>query len=67
MLTVNNLFETELKKRVNSRMIEIAEILTEGQAVKDYSDYKRYVGEFQALKQVSDTYCDEVNTTINQR
>ena len=48
-------------------MLAIAETLTAGQAVRDYAEYKRYVGEFQALKQVSETYCDEVNTTINQR
>lgn len=67
MLTVNTQFEAELKKRVNARRIEIAEILCEGQAVKDYADYKRYVGEYQALTQVADTYCSEVNTTLNQR
>ncbi len=67
MHTASTQFEHELKKRINDRLVEIAEILCDGQAVKDYPDYKRYVGEFQALKQVNESYCDEVNTTINER
>jgi hypothetical protein len=67
MQTISTQFESELKKRLNARMVEIAEILTSGQAIKDYADYRRFVGEFQGLRQVLDTYCDEVNTTLNQR
>ena len=67
MQTASTQFETELKKRLSQRMTAISEILTDGTAIKDFHDYKRYVGEFHALKNVIDTYCDEVNTTINQR
>jgi hypothetical protein len=67
VLTASNQFEGELKKRLHDRMLEIAEILTAGQAVKDFETYQRYVGEFRAYKQVVDIHCDEVNTTINQR
>lgn len=67
MQTVSTQFETELKKRLHERMLAIAEILTAGHAVKDFADYRRYVGEFQAYKQVVDIHCDEVNTTINTR
>lgn len=67
MQTVSTQFEHELKKLLEKRMLDIAEILSGGQAVKDFADYRRYVGEFQAYKQVVETYCDEVNTTINTR
>lgn len=67
MQTVSTQFESELKKLLHGQMVRIAETLTEGMAVKDYADYCRHVGEFRALKNVVDTYCDEVNTTINQR
>lgn len=67
MQTVSTLFECELKKILDKQMVRIAEIMTDGQAIKDYAEYRRYVGEFHAYKQVVDTYCDEVNTKINQR
>lgn len=67
MQTVSTQFEQELKKLLHARMVTIMETLATGHAVKDYADYRRYVGEFQAYKQVVDTYCDEVNTTINTR
>lgn len=67
MPTLSTQFEHELKKLLQQRMVAIAETLTAGQAVKDYAAYMRYVGEFQALKQVVDTHCDEVNTTLNSR
>lgn len=67
MQSINTQFEIELKKRVAARMEDICDILSSGQAIKDFADYRRYVGEYQALKQIVDTYCDEVNTTINTR
>ena len=67
MPTLSTQFEHELKKRIEQRQLEIAEILCTGTAIKDFSDYLRYIGEFRGLKNVSDMYCDEVNTTINQR
>lgn len=66
-MSLGTQFEHELKKRINDRLVEIAEILCDGQAIKDYADYKKWVGEFQSLKRVADVYCDEVNKTINQR
>ena len=47
--------------------LRIAENMTEGLAIKDFATYLRYVGEFQALKRVVETYCDEVNTRMNER
>jgi hypothetical protein len=67
MQTVSTQFEQELKKRLHEEMLRIAENMTEGLAIKDFATYLRYVGEFQALKRVVETYCDEVNTTINER
>ena len=67
MPSLNTQFELELKKVVSDRMTDIADILCDGQAVKDYADYRRYVGEFQALRQVHESFCDQVNTTLNQR
>ena len=67
MPSLNSQFEHELKKRLDLRMIEIAEILCNGQAVKDFGDYRKFVGEYQGLRQVAETFCDEVNTTINTR
>lgn len=67
MPTLNTQFEHELKERIGERMRDITAILCAGQAVKDYAAYMRLVGEFQALKLVGDTYCNEVNTTINTR
>lgn len=67
MPSLNTQFEAELKKLIAGRMVDIADILCDGQAIKDYADYRRYVGEFQGLKQVHDYFCDQVNTTLNQR
>jgi len=67
MQTISTQFELELKKRIDQELIRIAEVLTLGHAIKDYAEYRRYVGEFQALKRVAETFCDEVNTTINER
>jgi|FreactcultureFD7_1027221.scaffolds.fasta_scaffold78035_2 hypothetical protein len=67
MPTLNTQFEHELKKRIEQRLVAIAEALSAGQAVKDYAGYMKLVGEFQGLKQITDVYCDEVTTTINTR
>lgn len=67
MPSLNIQFEHELKQRIEQRLVSIAEILSAGQAVKDYPAYMKLVGEFQGLRQVIDTYFEEVNTTINTR
>lgn len=67
MPTLNTQFEAELKKMISSRMADIGDILCAGHAVKDYADYRYHVGLFQALRQVHEDFCDEVNTTLNQR
>jgi len=67
MPSLNAQFESELKKLLDIRMADIVMILCDGQAIKDYADYRRYVGEFQGLKQVHEGFCDQVNTTLNQR
>jgi len=67
MPSLNTQFEFELKKLLDVRMADIVMILCDGQAIKDYADYRRYVGEFQGLKQVHEGFCDQINTTLNQR
>jgi hypothetical protein len=67
MPSLNTQFEHELKQRIEQRLLAIAETLSAGQAVKDYPSYMKLVGEFQGLKQVIDSYFDEINTTINTR
>lgn len=67
MPSINTQFEAELKKLIDGRMADIGDILCDGQAVKDYAEYRRYVGEFQALRQVHESFCEQVNTTLNQR
>lgn len=66
MATLNTQFEAELKKLLNERVREVAAILCDGQAIKDYADYRQYVGQLIALKQIDD-FCDQVNTTLNTR
>ena len=67
MLSLNTQFEFELKKLIASRMVAIGDILGDGQAIKDYADYRHYSGQLQALRLVHDDFCAEVNTTLNQR
>lgn len=67
MPSLNAQFEHELKKLISERMAGIADILCDGQAIKDYSDYRRYLGEFQALRLVHEDFCEQINTTLNQR
>jgi len=67
MPSLNTQFEAELKKLISARMADIADILCDGQAIKDYGQYQRYVGEFQALRSVHESFCEQVNTTLNQR
>lgn len=67
MPTLNTQFEHEIKKIIVARMADIADILCNGQAVKDYADYRQLVGSFQALRTVHEDYCEQVNTTLNQR
>lgn len=67
MPPLNTQFEFELKKLVAARMTDIADILCNGQAVKSYEDYRQLVGSFQALRQVHEDFCDQANTTLNQR
>jgi hypothetical protein len=67
MPTLNTQFEAELKKLVAARMVDIGDILCAGQAVKDYAEYRQLVGQFNALRLVHDDFCEQINTTLNQR
>ena len=67
MLTANTQFERELKKRIADEQARIKEILATGAAIKDHSDYLKYVGQHQALVNVAGEYCDDVNKIISER
>ena len=59
-------FEGELKKRIGQEIERLLEELELGVAVKDYADYKKYVGRLAALRSVTNDYCGEVQTKLNQ-
>lgn len=67
MQIVSTRFELELKKRIDERIEDIKIILVEGNAVKDFADYRRFVGEYKGLKTVIGTFCDEVSSDIEKR
>lgn len=67
MPSLNTQFEHELKKLVSERMADIADILCNGQAIKSYEEYRHLVGSFQALRQVHEDICEQINSTLNQR
>lgn len=67
MPSLNTQFEAELKKLISAQMVDIAAMLCDGQAVKTYDDYRHLTGRFQALRLVHDDFCEQVNTTLNQR
>lgn len=64
--TVSSRFEGELKKRIDQELIRLHEELGAGGAVKDFGDYRKYVGEIAAFTRVRDEFCDEINKTINE-
>lgn len=66
-MTLNTQFEAELKKLVAARMADIGDVLCAGHAVKSFDEYRHLVGQFFALRQVHEDFCDQVNTTLNQR
>lgn len=66
MQTASTQFEHELRKRVDERMVELAEIICAG-TPKDYAEYRQYVGRFQELKHTAETVFGEVNTKLNIR
>jgi hypothetical protein len=67
LLTVNTQFEAELKKLIDTEIDRIRDILSVGLAVKDYAEYRFFVGQIEALNKVAGSYCDEVTSIINKR
>jgi len=65
--TFNTQFEFELKKRITEEVDRIKDNLAAGLAVTDYAQYQNQVGRIAALRTVADYYCNEINTTINER
>ena len=67
MLTANNQFEAELKRRIAEEVDHLKENLAAGLAVTDYPQYREIIGKITAYRLVADSYCDEVQTAINKR
>lgn len=67
MQTASSHFEAELRKRIEAQMEHVRDVLCNPEAVKDYNFYMGYIGEYRALRQVLEVFCDEINTKINQR
>ena len=67
MLTGNSQFEAELKKRIAEEIERLKDILSQGQAVTDFAEYRHLAGQIFALTRVANDYCDEVATLINKR
>lgn len=67
MQTASTAFEAELKKRISEEIERIRDILSQGQGVKDYADYRYFSGQINALRRTMDEYCDEIATLINKR
>jgi len=67
MLTANNQYEHELKKRVDEERERLKDILEAGIAIKDYAQYQNYVGQLAAYNKVTSTFFEDVNTTLNKR
>jgi hypothetical protein len=65
--TLNTQFEHELKKLIEDEIERIRDILGTGMAVKDYAEYRFYVGQIEALNRVSGSYCGEATTIISKR
>ena len=67
MLTTNTQFEHELKRLIDADIDRIKDILANGSGVSNHDAYKQYVGEISALRRVSHSFCEEVNTKMNKR
>ena len=64
MFTANNLFERELRTRIEEEISKIIEVMLSGN-VTDYAQYRYYVGAAQALQTVLETF-GEVRTLVEK-
>jgi hypothetical protein len=59
-------FERELKKRIAQELERLRNDLEVGIAVTDHAKYQNYVGRIAALKRVTNEFCPEIQTIIDQ-
>ena len=59
-------FERELKKRIGEEAGRLLEELVAGVAVTDYAKYQNYIGRITSLRRVTEEFCPEVQTIIDQ-
>jgi hypothetical protein len=67
VLTGNNQFEIELKKRIAEEIERVKSILATATAIKTFDDFRYYAGRLHGLRDVAEHYCDEVATIMNER
>lgn len=63
---MNSRFEFEFKKRVGQEIERVREVLASGLGVKDYAEYRYYVGQLVVLSKIVDEYWDEVQSQLNK-
>jgi hypothetical protein len=59
-------FEVELKKLIEADLVRLHEELGLGLAVKDYGQYREYVGKISALNKVGGEFFGEAETKANK-
>jgi len=59
-------FERELKKRIGQELTRLREALEIGVAITDHAKYQNYIGQIAAFKRVTDEFCGEVQTIIDE-
>ena len=63
--TFNTLFETELRKLIETTRQDMVAALVSGGGIADYAAYRDRAGYLRALANVED-WCDEIATKIAQ-
>jgi hypothetical protein len=59
-------FQSELHKRITEEISRLQGELTVGIAVKDYAQYREYVGKIAAYERVVSEFFEDVQTTLNK-
>lgn len=67
MQTGNSQFERELKKLIDAEIMRLHQNLESGLSITDIAAYREHVGELRGLRKVSENYCDEATTIINEQ
>lgn len=66
MSSYDSRFERELQKRIGEELVRLREDLELGTAIKDYAQYRDYIGRIASLKRVAIEFCPEVQAQIDK-